>query len=95
MFYTVIWRRLIYTDMLLYIFKLILVTSTMQHLMKTVENFVKTMSSTIESLKTSVSGKKHRSAYIGIMGKVGKKKGKPPPLVNYANTIIKQIMQVI
>ena len=34
--------------------------------------YLKTMSSTIESLKTSVSGKKPKSAYIDIMGKVGK-----------------------
>ena len=39
-FCTVIWGRLIYIDMLLYIFKLILVTSTLQHLMKIVKNFV-------------------------------------------------------
>ena len=34
--------------------------------------YLKTMSSTIESLKTSVSSKKPKSAYIDIMGKVGK-----------------------
>ena len=39
-FCTVIWGRLIYIDMLLYIFKLILVTSTLQHLLKIVKNFV-------------------------------------------------------
>ena len=60
--------------------------------------YLKMMSSTTESLKTSVSGKKPKSVYIDIMGKVGKsgeKYGKPPSLVNYANTIIKQIMQGI
>ena len=34
--------------------------------------YLKTMSSTVESLKTSVSGKKPKSAYTDIMGKVGK-----------------------
>ena len=35
---TVIWRRLIYIDMLLYNFKLILITSTLQHLVEIVKN---------------------------------------------------------
>ena len=39
-FCTVIWGRLIYIDMPLYIFKCILVTSTLQHPMKIVKNFV-------------------------------------------------------
>ena len=34
--------------------------------------YLKTMPSTIESLKKSVHGKKPKSAYIDIMGKVGK-----------------------
>ena len=34
--------------------------------------YSKTMSSTIESLKTSVHDRKPKSAYIDIMGKVGK-----------------------
>ena len=35
---TVIWRRLIYIDTLLYNFKLILITSTLQHLVEIVKN---------------------------------------------------------
>ena len=35
---TVIWRILIYIDMLLYNFKLILITSTLQHLVEIVKN---------------------------------------------------------
>ena len=34
--------------------------------------YLKTMSSTIEKLKTLVHGKKPKSVYIDIMGKVGK-----------------------
>ena len=36
--YIVIWRRLVYIDMLLHISKLIFTTSTLQHLMGIIEN---------------------------------------------------------
>ena len=69
MFCTVIWGRLIYIDMPLYIFKF---SNTHENCKKFCKPYLKTMSSTIESLKISVHGKKPKSAYIDIMGKVGK-----------------------
>ena len=71
MFCTVIWGRLIYTDMPLYIFNF---QTPHENCKKFRKPYLKTMSSTIESLKTSVHGKKPKSAYIDIMGKVGKRR---------------------
>ena len=69
MFCTVIWGRLIYIDMP---FTSSNVQTPHENCKKFRKPYLKTMSSTIESLKTSVSSKKPKSAYIDIMGKVGK-----------------------
>ena len=58
------------------------------------------MSSTIESLKISVHGKKPKSAYIDIMGKVGKTTSaselpKHYNQANYARNLVKNKFEFV